>query len=121
MDQPSNTPTDNLLGAVPPSRKPSTMHTIFIGPYGLRAGWRLAIFALIVYGLIELLSLMAKLFHGSVGGGASALTPLGTGISAGFGFLLTAIAAWVMSRIEGRKFGQYGLPAKNAFGKDLRV
>ena len=37
-----------------------------------------------------------------------------------FCFIL-AVAAWVMSKIEGRRLGQYGLPASEALGKNFRV
>ncbi|MBZ5572360.1 MAG: CPBP family intramembrane metalloprotease [Acidobacteriia bacterium] len=105
-----------------PSPTQSLLRRIFIGRSGLRAGWRLAIFLLIVFALGSGLRLVARILHLPTGGGnITALTPLGVVASAGTGFLLTAVAAWIMSKIEGRKFGQYGLPASQAFRKDLWV
>src|SRR5277367_4389854 len=106
----------------PALRTPSTMHKIFLGPTGLRAGWRLTIFLLILVSLLAGLSGVVKFFKGSVGvGNQPTLTALGTGLSAGTLFLFTVIATWIMSRIERRKFGQYGLPARQAFRKDFWV
>ena len=49
------------------------------------------------------------------------LTPLGVGLAEGSGFLFAAIAAFLMAKIEHRKFGQYGLPAAAAFRKNFWV
>ena len=35
--------------------------------------------------------------------------------------LVWALAAWVMSKIEGRRLGQYGLPRSETLGKNFRV
>ena len=49
------------------------------------------------------------------------LTPLGLSISEGTIFSVAVIAALIMSRIEHRKFGVYGLPVHFAFGKDFWI
>ena len=49
------------------------------------------------------------------------MTPLGVGLSEAATFLFAAAGALIMSRIEHRKFSQYGLPAKFAFGKHFWV
>jgi len=120
-----HTQTDASTAATSQEQNPSTQslsRKIFLGPNGLRAGWRLAIFILIIFALISVLRLVGRVLHlPTIGGNVTALTPLGVLTSAGTGFLLTAIAAWCMSKIEGRKFGQYGLPASQAFRKDLWV
>jgi membrane protease YdiL (CAAX protease family) len=76
-----------------------------------------------VLGLVYLaLALTARLLGGSVGFNASAVTPLGLSILELTLFLLpTGIAAALMARIEHRKFGGYGLPAKFAFRKDFWI
>jgi len=103
-------------------------HNAFRGPNGIRAGWRVLIFFLVLAALILLVSLpfaiMARLSGKpsvGVGFGMSGLTPLGLGVSEGTLFFFTAIAALIMARIERRKFGQYGLPARFAFGKDFWI
>lgn len=87
------------------------MERIFIGRDGLRPIWRLALyllmyralrfclFVLIAYGLPDALFLWRQ-----------------TAAELGLGIIALA-PALLMSRIEGRAFGCYGLPLRNAFGK----
>jgi uncharacterized protein len=102
----------------PPAPPPSPpLQSIFFGPHGLRAGWRLAIYAAIYYVLrFVLLLVLGALSSGSRG----RLPPL-------WGFLTTesvlAIIAMApalfMCRLEHRPFGAYGLPRQGAFGKNF--
>lgn len=102
-----------------PAPQPPPPNTVFRGPNGIRAGWRVLIFLAIAGALLTLVSIVAVLFtHGNLRG-LSQLTPLGLGLSEGSIFLLTVIPALIMSRIEHRKFGQYGLPLRSAFQKDF--
>ncbi len=111
----------------PPAPQPP--HTIFHGSNGIRAGWRVLIFlalvAAIAIGLAIPFVLLRVLGSGGTGAqtsiGVSANTPLGLGIPEGAILFCTAIAALVMARIERRHFGQYGLPARSAFGKDFWI
>jgi uncharacterized protein len=100
--------------AVPPPSAPPH-HAIFFGPHGLRAGWRLAIYALLYFAFVfVILPLVTPVF------GLNRLPPL-------WGFFvyecLLAMAAILpaifMSRIESRPFGDYGLPLQSAFGKNF--
>jgi membrane protease YdiL (CAAX protease family) len=100
--------------------------SIFRGPNGIRAGWRVLIFLGIAGGVLGVvylaLALAARLLGGSVGFNPSAVTPLGLSILEITLFLLpTTIAAAIMARIEHRKPGDYGLPAKFAFRKDFWI
>lgn len=100
----------------------SAAKKIFIGPYGLRAGWRLAIFALIVMALSLAVRIIARAFGAQPGRQTlTSLTPIGVSIFAGSGFLLFLVATLIMAKIEGRKFGQYGLPWSQAFRGDFWV
>jgi len=111
----------------PPPPQPS--YTIFRGPNGIRAGWRVLIFLALVAGIgltIGLLvGVIVALRSGSAGArpsfGVSGLTPLGLSLSEGSLLLLTAVAAWIMSLIEHRPWGDYGLPVRSAFGKDFWI
>lgn len=99
-------------------------HNAFRGANGIRAGWRALIFLAIVCGLLVVwvvaLKLVARLV-GEIQLGGGELTPLGTGSLEGTIFFVTAVAALIMARIERRKFGLYGLPAKFAFRKDFWI
>src|ERR1700722_2133685 len=95
-------------------------HSAFRGPNGIRAGWRVLIFLMIVCGLLLVLAVALKLaarLGGGVELGGAALTPLGTASLEGTILFLTSVATLIMARIERRKFGVYGLPARFAFRK----
>ena len=103
-------------------------HTVFRGPNGLRAGWRAILFLAIVAAIPLTLTVLIGIVFGLLhrGGprpsfGASGLTPLGLSISEGAILLDTVIAAFIMSLIERRRFGVYGLPLRSAFGKDFWI
>jgi uncharacterized protein len=100
---------------------PSTTNSVFRGPNGIRAGWRVLIFLAIAAGLVAAVNLIVALvlhflLHRSPHFGAvSSLTPATAILSDGSIFVFTGIAALIMCRIEHRKSGQYGLPARFAF------
>lgn len=121
-------PTSSLTNSAPSAPQPgprtnSTLRTIFLGPYGLRAGWRLLIFVGIAYGLAAATGVVIRLFGGQVelGGLRTQLTPLQLGEFEGTILFYAALASWIMSKIEGRKFEQYGLPPNQALRKDFWV
>jgi CAAX protease family protein len=106
--------------AAPPAAVPQ--YTIFRGPNGIRAGWRVLIFSAISFALVLMVSVIVGIFtHGRVGLQVSSITPTGLILIEAPLLLFTAIPALVMASIEHRKFGQYGLPARFAFGKDFWV
>src|SRR5271155_6090281 len=101
---------------------------IFVGPNGLRAGWRVLLFV----------TLIAVLFGGFVlirAGGPAAfrehyinqsqsqitITPLLMGGSEAITLLFMGIAALAMGKLEHRKVGEYGLPLRLALRKDFWV
>jgi uncharacterized protein len=116
-----------ILSAAPapetPAIPPPPPNTVFRGPNGIRAGWRVLIFVAISAGLGILLALLlAPVSRGKTGLAAiSQLTPLGLSITEGSIFFLTAVPALIMSRIERRSFGKYGLPAHSAFRGDFWI
>ncbi|MGC2446265.1 MAG: CPBP family intramembrane glutamic endopeptidase [Candidatus Sulfotelmatobacter sp.] len=115
---------------VPPNPlpPPASPHTIFRGPNGIRAGWRalmfLAIAAAIVFVSSLAIGVILRVLHNGRSvqlGLGSGLTPLSLSMMEGSIFLVAAVAALIMSRIEHRKFGAYGLPARFAFGKNFWI
>lgn len=114
---------------VPPQQStppPPPANTIFRGPNGIRAGWRVLIFLGLVAASLLLLAIPLAVL--SVLGKdsqtlitISGLTPLGLSITEGTLLVCTTVAALIMARIERRKFGQYGLPAQRAFRKDFWI
>ena len=117
-------PTINLppepsgAAAVP---QPASGTNVFRGPNGIRAGWRVLIFLAIVAGLAAAVNLVVwlvvhfLLHQPSRVGMASSLSPAIAVLSDGAILVLTGLAALIMSRIEHRKWGDYGLPVRSAF------
>ena len=121
--------TENLPVLSIETFQPSSLLTfglkpVFIGPNGLRAGWRLLMF----------LALFAVLFGGFVlirAGGPQGflekyrnqnhitITPLVMGGSEAITLLFLCAAALIMAKFEHRKFSKYGLPLRKALGKDF--
>ncbi|HTZ97020.1 MAG TPA: type II CAAX endopeptidase family protein [Terriglobales bacterium] len=92
---------------------------IFVGPNGLRAGWRLAIFVLMLVAMGAVARAMILRFLIPAGFAPEAFTPWSVAVQDAIFVPIVAIAAWVMSKIEGRKIGQYGLPWRQGLGKQL--
>jgi CAAX protease family protein len=106
--------------AVPP---PPLATNIFRGPNGIRAGWRVLIFLAIVAGLVAAVNFVVWfVLHFFLHRPpqlqiTSSLSPLTALLSDGTIFLFSGLAALIMSRIERRKWGEYGLPVRCAFRK----
>ena len=86
----------------------------FVGPTGIRAGWRLAIYLLIVIALITGLILLTRAFH-HTRPNPSSLEPRSLLSNEVVSFAVVLFASWVMSRIERRRIADYGLPLRRAF------
>ncbi|HEX6805114.1 MAG TPA: CPBP family intramembrane glutamic endopeptidase [Terriglobales bacterium] len=100
----------------PDSMSPS-VRWVFIGPQGLRAGWRLAVYAAAFLALARLFALIASPFLPPANG---AVPPLWVFFVGECEVLLAAIVpALVLSHIENRPFGNYGLPLHEAIGKNF--
>lgn len=104
-----------LSSAEPPTGAASSskLSYIFYNDRGLRAGWRL----LIYFGMIFILVLGGGLVAKRVSSGhptGAQLSDFARAIFQGIGelvfFLILLFLAWVMSKIERRNVGAYGLP-----------
>jgi uncharacterized protein len=104
--------------SIPPAD--DVLRKIFLNDRGLRSGWRLLIYVLLVglsFGAIVLISQFLR--RGSGGGGGGAFSPSTTFLVEVLSFAAAFLPALVMSRIEKRPTGLYGLPLASAFGKDF--
>jgi uncharacterized protein len=90
---------------------------IFIGPAGLRAGWRLLIFLMMLVAMGAVVRAMIIRFLVPAGLVPEAFSPLHVAVPDAVFIFIVTVAAWVMSKIEGRKIGQYGLPLRQGFIK----
>ncbi len=104
----------------PPRLQPDAGN-IFVGPNGLRAGWRLLIFLAIFIGLLSSAGFVlsripaVRAFQQTQPKGV--LTPAGEISSEGLVVVILLISAFIMTKIEKRSFADYGLPSREAFGK----
>jgi membrane protease YdiL (CAAX protease family) len=89
---------------------------VFVGANGIRAGWRLAMFV----ALVAVLRLLVRL-AGGPGVALLALEPRSIFVSRAVMFAMLAAAAAIMSRIEKRPWGSYGLPLGRAVSADTIV
>jgi uncharacterized protein len=121
---PDDTPKDSALSpseTTPAAPVPSIGNKIFLGPNGIRAGWRVliafllfALFAFVIQaGLKQIRPLEAWRHAQPKGIFTPGIMLLGEGIAG----LSLALAALVMTLIEKKSFADYGLPGKEAFGK----
>ena len=94
----------------------STTKRIFIGPNGLRAGWRLLIFMAIMVAMSTVARMIISRFFPAALD-PTQLTPMRIIAPDVLVCFILAVAAWIMSKIEGRRLGQYGLPGAKRCGK----
>jgi CAAX protease family protein len=110
--QPSHTSASALNQDATPA-----IHKVFIGPNGLRAGWRLLIYVAFVIAIVWVSVHIRRLIgfkFSDLGGQNAPAFIIASRVEAVFAMLL---AAFAMSKIERRPVGDYGLPARGAFGK----
>lgn len=81
---------------------------------GLRAGWRLLLYSTFVLGLGFAAGMLILLFAPP---SRLQFSPLALFVEDAFSFLVILGAALIMSQIEHRPAGAYGLPVRSAFGK----
>lgn len=112
---------DSQLSTGAAANSQSLLQTVFRGPNGLRAGWRLAIYLVLGFGcrrgatfaIRHIPPVRAWLASQSAAVIAAAPLVFGEIVS----FLVVLIPALIMTKIEKRPFGEYGLPGDQAFGK----
>jgi len=91
-------------------------NNLFLNEAGLRAGWRLVIYLAIFFVLWTVSIFLLGLFFRPKRG---VFSPSFQFFGELASFLAAFLAAWVMSQIEKRTTGVYGLPARGAFGKQF--
>jgi membrane protease YdiL (CAAX protease family) len=112
-DEPIHPPDSDFRS---PPLWPEQMDTLFFGPQGLRAGWRLLLYLLMWRALRVVLGIVLEKIdpHLAVKLWLDLIAESGS-------FAAVAIPAVIMGWIEKRPFGDYGLPRRGAFGKSFWV
>jgi membrane protease YdiL (CAAX protease family) len=112
----------DFLGAPHVAEKGSTPsengfpNYVFLNKTGLRAGWRLLIYAVFFLALsMASAFVLGLLLHPARG----VFSPIAQFLAELASFLAAFLAAWIMSRLEQRRTAVYGLPGRGAFGKQF--
>jgi membrane protease YdiL (CAAX protease family) len=103
--------------------EPRRIRDIFIGPDGIRAGWRFLLFVALFLGLqyiivqrgLKLVPSFREIAKQAQTGGV--VTPEFEFVFETAILVVAFLATWIMGRIEKRPFGTYGIPLQGAFGK----
>ena len=94
--------------------QPSYARTLFLGPQGLRSGWAFAFYLLMFFLLERLLSLAAADWVRA----SPRMSPRWSeGLFELAGLVAAVVPALILSRVEKRAWGIYGLPLRRALGK----
>jgi uncharacterized protein len=107
-------PDSSTAPSLTPASSESLSSKIFLNDRGLRAGWRLLIYAVFVAAIAFGGQFVLRLFVRPTRG---AFSPGYLLIQEAFGFVVVFAAALIMAQIERRSAGVYGLPLRGAFGK----
>jgi uncharacterized protein len=101
------------LSSLPPQR--NTLHVIFFNERGLRAGWRLGIFLLVLTAIFFVIAIVVRmLVHLRGPSPADRVSPVDQLIAEVVTFAGVLFATWVMGLIEHRKVGEFGLPLERS-------
>jgi membrane protease YdiL (CAAX protease family) len=105
-------PEPGLQHAAPAPALARRIHGLLMGPEGLRSGSRFLLYAAMAWVLYWLLGMVLLHLQRYVA------SQLRISLIAEFGlFGVAGLPAFVMARIEKRRFDAYGLPRRGAFGK----
>jgi len=109
------------LGSLPALQTPARprrpgVEAVFLGPHGIRTVWRVAMYVALFFAFVAALQIIGVFFHlRFLVVQPDAITP---GLLFGqesLAALSAVAAAAVMSRVEGRRFGEYGMAWRGAF------
>jgi uncharacterized protein len=108
-NQLSNPDAGVTVGEPFPPQEPSLARNIFIGKDGLRAGWSLAIFIGLLAAVMFCIHLVAIKIHPPTHKPEAELGATFAILNELFPFLAIVFVTWIMSKIERRPNGVYGL------------
>ncbi len=119
-----NSEPDSTLFSTQPNRLPPSRSmdaNLFVGPNGIRAGWRLLIFFAIFFSMAATLHFtfahISALQAWQKSLPKDVLVPSSILVQEGLSVFMLIVAALIMSMIEKKTFADYALPLTEAFGK----
>jgi membrane protease YdiL (CAAX protease family) len=99
----------------PANGVPHPLTFILCNERGLRPGWRALIFVGILYGIFLLLRwALSHVSPGSQSAPSGITVPIAFALGELFPFLLLLFISWLMSKVEKKKLGEYGLPLQTS-------
>jgi membrane protease YdiL (CAAX protease family) len=113
---------DQSFGAPPEPQRPLNSspsgfpEIVFLNKTGLRAGWRLLIYAAVFFVFWTASTFVLNFILRPAWG---IFSPSYQFLAELVRFLAAFLAAWIMSQLEKRPMGVYGLPAPGVFGKQF--
>ena len=119
----TNTESTSPLGSTPAPQapefatatQPSYASTLFLGPEGLRPGWGFAFYLISFYVLQKFVVQLAWARNlGSSGLWSMMLEEFGN-------LVIALVLAVILARVEGRPWKVFGLPVKQAFGRQFWI
>lgn len=111
--------SDNAAPQEPTQRRRFLLESIFLSPKGVRAGWRAALYVALFLLFIVLGGDTLRLLHFTALVQPGPITPYALGAQEGLAALCAIAAALIMARLEGHRFGDYGMPLPQALGKNF--
>ena len=110
-------PLGTSQGPVPAAKPSGPLRNAFIGPEGLRSGWRFLLYLIAFFALLAAVSFTIRLlFRPHV----HKTPPLWTFLVGELASLAAALTpAFFFARYENRPFGAYGLPRQGAFARQF--
>jgi uncharacterized protein len=122
MSSGSSVPETALPTLKPDLSPPNVWRKIFMGPNGIRAGWRFIMYVLLFAALGYLFQRILKFIPSFAEivrtvQRAGILTPQFEFVFESTVIAAALVAAGTMARFEKRRFGVYGMPVEKAFGK----
>lgn len=106
--------SEPVLPPIPP--QPSRLQTIFVGPQGVRAGWRLTVYFALLAALFSASAPLQRKFFNNLG---TDFSPVNVIVGELFTFAVILIVTLIMGRFEHRHLGDYGLPPRQFLGKQF--
>lgn len=108
----------------PPQLPPSgsrgfLLESIFLGPQGVRAGWRAGFYAALFLLLLSTAAMVGGRLHVAAFAPGGTITPAVLATQEGLAAFCAIAAALVLGRLERRRFGEYGMPLTRALGKNF--
>lgn len=117
MNEHSNSPSGPAPDRISPdfsaATSPSYTRSLLLGPDGLRPGWGIAFYVLMFLFLQWFAWKLAWSFDFGFGGLWSML------LEECLDFVAAVIPALILARVEHRRWGSYGFPARQAFGRSF--